>query len=295
MLSPKRRPNSGAELKSPNWRPPHVIVNEYCSARECAKLRTSATFPLLYRRSRTTQVLVSREDGQHYREDQGVSEFIHLLIMAKRALTIGQDRGGDEKNAKYYYTLAYKVSRSADFMERIRQPNTTWVFLKENLPDFAHSFWSPVPAQEALVVLDSMSPNQVTKTKSEVAAYSFTTLTAIPGVLEYGGAEIQVLDLPGIIEGASEGKGRGRQVISAAKVQRRDQLLVKRALIFLPDKRYDIDGSRCDEASRAKSFARSRIGSGRDPSQPGAAQHLPQTEKGGRHENHLLRAPEESR
>ena len=59
--------------------------------------------------------------------------------------------------------------------------------------------------------------SKITKTKSEVAAYSFTTLTAIPGVLEYAGAEIQVLDLPGIIEGASEGKGRGRQVISAAK------------------------------------------------------------------------------
>lgn len=60
--------------------------------------------------------------------------------------------------------------------------------------------------------------SKITKTKSIVAAYAFTTLTAIPGVLEYGGAEIQVLDLPGIIEGAAEGKGRGRQVISAAKV-----------------------------------------------------------------------------
>lgn len=59
--------------------------------------------------------------------------------------------------------------------------------------------------------------SKITKTKSEVAAYAFTTLTAIPGVMEYGGAEIQILDLPGIIEGASEGKGRGRQVISAAK------------------------------------------------------------------------------
>lgn len=59
--------------------------------------------------------------------------------------------------------------------------------------------------------------SKVTKTRSEVASYSFTTLTAIPGVLEYGGAEIQLLDLPGIIEGAAEGKGRGRQVISAAK------------------------------------------------------------------------------
>jgi len=64
--------------------------------------------------------------------------------------------------------------------------------------------------------------SKITKTKSEIAAYSFTTLTAIPGVLEYGGAEIQILDLPGIIEGASEGKGRGRQVISAAKVGRLD-------------------------------------------------------------------------
>ncbi len=59
--------------------------------------------------------------------------------------------------------------------------------------------------------------SKVTKTRSEVAAYAFTTLTAIPGVLAYGGAEIQLLDLPGIIEGAAEGKGRGRQVISAAK------------------------------------------------------------------------------
>lgn len=77
-------------------------------------------------------------------------------------------------------------------------------------------------ARVALVGFPSVGKStflsKITKTKSEAASYSFTTLTAIPGVLEYGGAEIQILDLPGIIEGASEGKGRGRQVISAAKV-----------------------------------------------------------------------------
>lgn len=73
--------------------------------------------------------------------------------------------------------------------------------------------------------------SKITKTKSEVASYAFTTLTAIPGVLEYGGAEIQVLDLPGIIEGAAEGKGRGRQVISAAKVRLISEVVYRTALL----------------------------------------------------------------
>ncbi|KAK2082203.1 GTP-binding protein [Saguinus oedipus] len=49
---------------------------------------------------------------------------------------------------------------------------------------------------------------------SEVAAYEFTTLTTVPGVIRYKGAKIQLLDLPGIIEGAKDGKGRGHQVIA---------------------------------------------------------------------------------
>ncbi len=36
-------------------------------------------------------------------------------------------------------------------------------------------------------------------------------------MLEYQGARIQLLDLPGIVEGASQGRGRGRQVVSTAK------------------------------------------------------------------------------
>jgi small GTP-binding protein len=54
-------------------------------------------------------------------------------------------------------------------------------------------------------------------TFSKIAAYEFTTLTCIPGVLQYKGSKIQLLDLPGIIEGAAHGKGRGRQVIAVAK------------------------------------------------------------------------------
>ena len=36
-------------------------------------------------------------------------------------------------------------------------------------------------------------------------------------MLEIEGARIQLLDLPGIIEGAASGRGRGRQVVAVAK------------------------------------------------------------------------------
>lgn len=52
---------------------------------------------------------------------------------------------------------------------------------------------------------------------SESAEYEFTTLTTVPGIIHYKGARIQLLDLPGIIEGAKDGKGRGKQVIAVAK------------------------------------------------------------------------------
>eukprot|EP00670_Eutreptiella_braarudii_P019532 CAMPEP_0174364414 /NCGR_PEP_ID=MMETSP0811_2-20130205/72785_1 /TAXON_ID=73025 ORGANISM="Eutreptiella gymnastica-like, Strain CCMP1594" /NCGR_SAMPLE_ID=MMETSP0811_2 /ASSEMBLY_ACC=CAM_ASM_000667 /LENGTH=368 /DNA_ID=CAMNT_0015504015 /DNA_START=47 /DNA_END=1153 /DNA_ORIENTATION=+ len=59
--------------------------------------------------------------------------------------------------------------------------------------------------------------NKLTNTFSEVAEYEFTTLTCVPGVVRYKGAKLQMLDLPGIIEGAKDGKGRGRQVIAVAR------------------------------------------------------------------------------
>lgn len=42
-------------------------------------------------------------------------------------------------------------------------------------------------------------------------------MRVVPGVIQYKGAKLQILDLPGIIEGAKDGKGRGRQVIAVAR------------------------------------------------------------------------------
>ncbi len=59
--------------------------------------------------------------------------------------------------------------------------------------------------------------NKLTDAHSEVGAYDFTTLDVIPGVMEYRQAKIQILDLPGIVKGASSGRGRGREVISVIR------------------------------------------------------------------------------
>ncbi|MHB8634260.1 MAG: OBG GTPase family GTP-binding protein [Thermoplasmatota archaeon] len=59
--------------------------------------------------------------------------------------------------------------------------------------------------------------NALTGAQSNTAAYEFTTLTVIPGMLKHRSAEIQVLDMPGIIAGAHLNKGRGREVIAAAR------------------------------------------------------------------------------
>ena len=66
-----------------------------------------------------------------------------------------------------------------------------------------------------------------------MASYEFTTLTCIPGVVRYRGAKIQLLDLPGIIEGAKDGKGRGRQV-SALSLHLPGQQSLERMSGFLP-------------------------------------------------------------
>ncbi|QLG28632.1 50S ribosome-binding GTPase [Halorarum halophilum] len=59
--------------------------------------------------------------------------------------------------------------------------------------------------------------NAITNADSETGDYEFTTLDVNPGMLQYRGANIQILDVPGLIEGAAGGRGGGKEVLSVVR------------------------------------------------------------------------------
>ncbi|KAI5724117.1 hypothetical protein M8J76_015625 [Diaphorina citri] len=120
-----------------------------------------------------------------------------------------------QKNKATEYHLGVLKAKLAKYRQQLLEPP------KKSEKGEGFDVLKSGDARVALIGFPSVGKSTLlstlTHTQSEAASYEFTTLTCIPGVIEYKGANIQLLDLPGIIEGAAQGKGRGRQVIAVAR------------------------------------------------------------------------------
>ncbi|XP_027730260.1 developmentally-regulated GTP-binding protein 2 [Vombatus ursinus] len=135
---------------------------------------------------------------------------------AAAAAAIEKEIARTQKNKATEYHLGLLKAKLAKYRAQLLEPSKSASTKGEGFDVMKSG-----DARVALIGFPSVGKSTflslMTSTASEAASYEFTTLTCIPGVIEYKGANIQLLDLPGIIEGAAQGKGRGRQVIAVAR------------------------------------------------------------------------------
>lgn len=134
----------------------------------------------------------------------------------ERISEIEKEIARTQKNKATEYHLGVLKAKLAKYRTQLLEPTG-----KKGEKGEGFDVMKSGDARVALIGFPSVGKSTLlstlTNTESVAASYEFTTLTCIPGVIEYKGANIQLLDLPGIIEGASAGKGRGRQVIAVAR------------------------------------------------------------------------------
>ncbi|WUR03976.1 developmentally regulated GTP-binding protein 2-like protein [Vairimorpha necatrix] len=120
-----------------------------------------------------------------------------------------------QKNKKTEYHIGTLKARLARYKHELDNPKTT------NIKSDGWEVAKSGDARIALIGFPSVGKStllsKITNTESKAAEDEFTTLDCIAGKLEYNGSTIQILDLPGIISGASSNLGRGKQVISICR------------------------------------------------------------------------------
>lgn len=76
-------------------------------------------------------------------------------------------------------------------------------------------------AQVALVGLPNSGKSkllsELTSARTEVADYPFTTREPVPGMMQFEDVQIQLVEVPAIVEGSSLGKGLGARPLSVAR------------------------------------------------------------------------------
>jgi GTP-binding protein len=153
-----------------------------------------------------TQIVAPEEDGGDL-----AGRRWELLAQDQRATVARGGRGG--KGNKRFATPTRQAPR---FAERGLTGEEGWLELRLRLLADVGLVGLPNAGKSSLLA-------RLTRAAPKVASYPFTTLSPVLGVLEAQERQLILADIPGLIEGASEGAGLGHEFLAHVE---RTRLLV---------------------------------------------------------------------
>ncbi|WP_297438605.1 GTP-binding protein [Thermococcus sp.] len=154
----------------------------------------------------TAEYLAAEEE---YRNARTIPEKIRAL--EKMYATVPKHKGTE----KLRLQIKRKLSELRKELEKQRQ------LQKKGSGGYSFSVKKEGAAQIVLVGLPNVGKSslmkRLTNVEADVADYAFTTVEPIPGMMHYRDVQIQLVEVPGLVEGASLGKGMGTQLLSVIR------------------------------------------------------------------------------
>jgi GTP-binding protein len=153
-----------------------------------------------------TQIVGPEEDGGEL-----AGRRWELLAHGQRA-TVARGGGGGKGNKRF----ATPTRQAPRFAERGLAGEEGWLELRLRLLADVGLVGLPNAGKSSLLA-------RLTRAAPKIASYPFTTLSPVLGVLDGQDRQLIIADIPGLIEGASEGAGLGHEFLAHVE---RTRLLV---------------------------------------------------------------------